>query len=230
DIEFDHTNLFLSSRFPGIDRLEGGQRLTYGVRAGLFGFGGGSSTVFLGQSYRLQRQNDFPAGSGLETELSDWVGRIELTPSPWLDLSYSFRLDSETFAQRRHDVFGVFGPPEFRVSGGYLYLDRLTLESGTASRNREELTVTVSSAFSQYWSAGVSHRRDLAEDGGPINTGLVLTYQDECLTFQLVGERDFTRRTGIDTGDRVFFRLTLKNLGAFLSPSLSGDVFRDDGR
>ncbi|MFM2042304.1 MAG: putative organic solvent tolerance protein OstA, partial [Pseudomonadota bacterium] len=48
DIEFDHTNLFLSSRFPGIDRLEGGQRLTYGVRAGLFGFGGGSSTVFLG--------------------------------------------------------------------------------------------------------------------------------------------------------------------------------------
>ncbi|WP_119678523.1 LPS-assembly protein LptD [Indioceanicola profundi] len=226
DVEFDHTNLFLPSRFPGVDRLEGGQRLTYGVRAGLFGFGGGSSTLFLGQSYRLQRQNDFPEGSGLENKVSDWVGRIELTPSPWLDLSYSFRLDSETFAQRRHDAFGVFGPPEFRVSGSYLYLDRMTLESGTASQDREELTLGVNSAFSRYWSAGVSHRRDLAEDGGPISTGLVLTYQDECLTFQLIGERDFTRRTGIDTGDRVFFRLTLKNLGAFLSPSLSGDVFQ----
>lgn len=226
-VEFDHTNLFLASRFPGLDRVEGGQRVTYGVRAGLFGFGGGSSSFFLGQSYRLQRQNDFPAGSGLDTRFSDWVGRVELAPSPWLDVTYNFRLDSDTLAQRRHDIFGVFGPPAFRVSGSYLYLDRMTLDDGTAGRNREELTLGVNSAFSTNWSAGLSHRRDLAEDGGPISTGLVLTYQDECLTFQLIGERDFTRRTGIDSGDRVFFRLTLRNLGAFVSPSLSGDVFRD---
>jgi len=225
DIEFDHTNLFLPSRFPGVDRLEGGQRLTYGVRAGLFGFGGGSSSLFLGQSYRLQRENDFPSGSGLESRLSDVVGRIELTPSPWLDISYSFRLDSETLAQRRHDAYGVFGPPEFRVSGSYLYLNRLTLDRGLASQDREELTLGINSAIADHWSVGVSHRRDLSPGGGPTNTALLLTYQDECLTFQLVGERDYTRRTGIESGDRIFFRLVFKNLGEFLSPELSGDVF-----
>ncbi|QJE74790.1 LPS-assembly protein LptD [Aerophototrophica crusticola] len=225
DIEFDHSNLFLPSRFPGVDRLEGGQRVTYGVKAGLFGFGGGSSSLFLGQSYRLQEETDFPQGSGLEKKWSDVVGRLQLTPSPWLDLSYSFRLDSDTLAQRRHEAYVSAGPAEFRVNASYLYLDRLTLERGTASQNREELTVGVNSSFSRYWSAGVSHRRDLAENGGPIATGLVLTYQDECLTFQLVGERDFTQRSGIDSGDRVFFRLVFKNLGEFLSPSISGNVF-----
>jgi len=230
DIEFDHTNLFLPSRFAGVDRLEGGQRVTYGLKAGVFGFGGGSTSLFLGQSYRLQENSDYPVGSGLEEELSDVVGRIEVTPSPWLDLSYSFRLDSETLAQRRHDVFGVFGPPQFRVSGSYLYLDRLILDSGTASRNREELTLGVNSAIDRNWSAGVSHRRDLAEGGGPISTGLVVTYQDECVTFQLVGERDYTRRTGIDSGDRLFFRVVFRNLGEFLSPTVSGNVFDDEAR
>lgn len=221
DVEFDQTSLFLPSRFPGVDRLEGGQRVTYGLRAGLFGFGGGSSSFFFGQSYRLRGDPDFPVGSGLEDKLSDFVGRIEVTPSPWLDVSYSFRLDSETLAQRRHDVFGVAGPPEFRVSGSYLYLDRLVLEGGTATRNREELTLSINSSFSENWSVGVSHRRDLARDGGPIAAGLLLTYQDDCFTFQLVGERDYTRRSGLESGDRLFFRLTFKNLGEFASPSLS---------
>ncbi len=230
DIEFDETNLFLASRYPGVDRLEGGQRLTYGVKTGFYGFGGGGSSLFLGQSYRLQKQTEFPSGSGLESRMSDVVGRLELTPSPWFDLSYSFRLDSDTLAQRRHDVVGIAGPPEFRVGASYVYLDRMTLEGGTAARNREELTVNVSSAFTQYWSVGASHRRDLAEGGGPVATGLVLTYQDECMTFQLVGERDYTERTGLASGDRVFFRLVLKNLGEFLSPAISGDVFGQQQR
>lgn len=225
DIEFDYTNLFRASRYPGIDRLEGGQRLTYGVKAGLFGFGGGSSSLFLGQSQRLQGDNDFPGGSGLRRRTSDVVGKLELTPSPWLDISYSFRYDSQTTAQRLHDVYGTFGPSQFRVTGSYIYLDKLTQDGGLATRNREELTLGINSALTDQWSVGVSHRRDLAPDGGPVLSGASITYQEECLTFQLVAERDYTRRTGIDTGDRLYFRVVLKNLGEFLSPSISGSVF-----
>lgn len=221
DVEFDHSSLFLPSRFTGVDRLEGGQRVTYGLRTGLFGFGGGSSSFFFGQSYRLGGTQAFAKGSGLEDRLSDFVGRFEVTPSPWLDVSYSFRLDSETLAQRRHDLFGIAGPPQFRVSGSYLYIDRQVLDGGTATRNREELTVGVNSAITDNWSLGVSHRRDLAKDGGPIGTGLLLTYQDECFTFQLIGQRDFTRRSGIESGDRILFRLTFKNLGEFASPAFT---------
>ncbi|MGQ3047654.1 MAG: LPS-assembly protein LptD [Niveispirillum sp.] len=230
DIEFDYTNLFRASRYPGIDRLEGGQRLTYGVKAGLYGFGGGSSTLFLGQSQRLEGDADFPGGSGLRRRTSDVVGKLELTPSPWMDVSYSFRLDSQTGAQRLHDVYGVFGPSQFRVSGSYVYLDKLTQDGGLATRNREELTLGISSALSDRWSVGLAHRRDLAPGGGPVLSSATITYQEECLTFSLVAERDNTRRTGIDRGDRVFFRVAFKNLGEFMSPALSGSVFGPQDR
>ena len=39
DVEFDDTNLFKPSRFPGIDRVEGGGKISYGVRYGMFGAG-----------------------------------------------------------------------------------------------------------------------------------------------------------------------------------------------
>ncbi|MDG5497061.1 LPS assembly protein LptD [Niveispirillum sp. BGYR6] len=232
DIEFDYTNLFSASRYNGIDRLEGGQRVTYGVKNGFYGFGGGSSTLFVGQSYRLQKDTDFPESSGLRRRSSDVVGKLELSPSPWMDVSYSFRLDSKTLAQRLHDVYGTIGPQQFRVSGGYVFIDKLaqsptnSITSSTSLRDREELTLAINSAITEHWSVGINHRRDLAKGGsGPLRSGATITYQDECLTFQLVGERNYTERTGVDTGDRLFFRVVLKNLGEFMSPAISGKVF-----
>ena len=37
DLEFDHTNLFSTNRFTGLDRIETGRRINYGVRLGFFG-------------------------------------------------------------------------------------------------------------------------------------------------------------------------------------------------
>ncbi|MDD9875960.1 MAG: LPS assembly protein LptD, partial [Magnetovibrio sp.] len=52
DLEFDETNLFDVNRFTGIDRVEGGPRINYGINWGVFGKEGGSTKFFLGQSYR----------------------------------------------------------------------------------------------------------------------------------------------------------------------------------
>src|SRR3546814_19679171 len=43
NLELYDTNLFNASRFPGRDRVEGGQRVVYGLRTGWFGDGGGST-------------------------------------------------------------------------------------------------------------------------------------------------------------------------------------------
>jgi LPS-assembly protein len=43
DIELNPTNLFRPNRFPGVDRLDSGTRVTYGVNTGVYGFGGGFS-------------------------------------------------------------------------------------------------------------------------------------------------------------------------------------------
>jgi LPS-assembly protein len=178
NVEFDYSNLFAMSRFPGLDRLEGGQRVTYGLKAGLYGYGGGNASAFLGQSYRLQRDNDFPTGSGLENRRSDLVGNVNLSPGPWVDLRYGFRLDDRTLAPRRHDAMASLGPSIFRVSADYIFISRLAIPNSTTAASRQEITMGASSAFAKYWSISASHRRDLAQNGGPIASNVTLTYQD----------------------------------------------------
>lgn len=228
DIELDATNLFNASRYPGQDLLEGGQRVTYGAKAGLYGDGGGSSTVFFGQSYRFQHNGSFATNSGLYQRRSDYVGQVELTPNPWMDISYNFRLDSDTGAQRMHDIFGSFGPQIFRVNGGYIYIDKTEIANGSnysnynSTENLQEATMGFTSAFMDHWSAGASYRTNLAPDGGPISTSLVGTYQDDCLTFSLIAEHDYVQRTGLPSGNKIFFRVFFKTLGLFASPVVSG--------
>ncbi|MEA1676564.1 LPS-assembly protein LptD [Nitrospirillum sp. BR 11163] len=225
DIEFDSTNLFRLSRYPGVDLLDGGQRVTYGVRAGVYGNGGGSSTLFFGQSYRLQHNTDFAVNSGLYSRQSDYVGRLEMTPSPWMDLSYGFRLDPTTGAQRMHDFTGSFGPSIFRVSGSYLYINKLELQNGTTAdttANLQEVSGGVTSSFLKYYTVGISTRYNLAEGGGPVSTSLTTTYQDDCYTFSLIMERDYAQRVGLASGNRIYFRMIFNKLGMFVSPAFTG--------
>ncbi|MFQ5958362.1 MAG: LPS-assembly protein LptD, partial [Alphaproteobacteria bacterium] len=80
DFEFDDTNLLSLNRFPGLDRVEGGPRLSYGVRLGAYWLGGGRTTAFIGQSFRAKADSTFDPGSGLEEKRSDFVGRVEISP------------------------------------------------------------------------------------------------------------------------------------------------------
>ena len=66
DFEFDDTNLFSHNRFVGYDRVEGGPRANYGLKWGVHGSRGGSTTILVGQSYRYHTDSTFAEGSGLD--------------------------------------------------------------------------------------------------------------------------------------------------------------------
>src|SRR5262249_28597387 len=85
DQVFDETNLFQPNRNTGDDRIEGGQRLNYGLKFGLHDAGGGATTLFLGQSFRLQRDASFPSGSGLRSGLSDPILALSVNPGRYWD-------------------------------------------------------------------------------------------------------------------------------------------------
>ena len=78
--EFDDTNLFSDNRFGGIDRVEGGSRVTYGLNSGIFGLNSGFSSFFIGQSFRFSKDNDFGTDTGLDDHFSDIVGRVKVSP------------------------------------------------------------------------------------------------------------------------------------------------------
>lgn len=212
NFEFDDLNLLEANRFPGLDRVEGGQRVNYGVRTAYYGADGGLAQLFLGQSLSFS-DPDAPEGSGLEDHLSDIVGRLLLSPADWLDLLYRFRFDAEDFDLNRSELGFRIGEPWLRLSGDYVQLDSGT-ETGDLFDRREQIRATVSSQFSRHWSAFASHWRDL-EENESLRHQLGLRYADECLIFQVSYTKDFTSDREVEPSEKILFRLVFTNLGSF---------------
>jgi LPS-assembly protein len=226
DVEFDETNLFALNRFTGYDRQEGGMRTTYGLRTGFYGFGGGSSSLFFGQSHRFRHDSSFAADSGLADPVSDWVGRVQITPAGWLDLNYGFRLKNEEFTPSRHDVTLSAGESILRATVNYLYSSQIIDNSSTVSVGREEVTYGLSSNFAKYYNLAATQRRDLLDNDRLLSTTLIAGYQDECFTARLIGQRDHTTVSGLESGLTVMMQLVFLNLGAIETPSVSADILK----
>ncbi len=216
DVEFDTTNLFRLNRFPGRDRIEDGNRLTMGLRAGLFAPDGSFASLFLGQTQRFSSTNLFPEGSGLEQDLSDLVGRLQLNPGRLLDVDYRFRLDSESFASRLHEVNFVIGREPLLVAGNYVFVSEV---AGTGiGQNRNELTLDVRTRLTERWRSNTLTRFALGGQARLLETAAVIAYEDECFTFSANLSQDFTDPAGDLSGTSIFFRIGLLALGEVESP------------
>lgn len=212
DFEFDHTNLFDLMRFPGLDKVEGGPRVSYGLRAGVYGISGGRTTAFFGQSYRVKADSTFERGSGLEDNVSDFVGSVNISPAEFVDLSYRFRLDHDDFSPRRTEVDLTGGPSWFRVNFGYLSLDDAPDNLDDNVEAREELNVSARFRLDSNWSISANTRRNLTTDN-TIRYGFGVNYRDECLIFSTRFVRSFTQDRDVEPTTSIQFVVTLRNLG-----------------
>jgi LPS-assembly protein len=220
--EFDETSLFLRNRFPGFDRVDSGQRVDYGLRGGIYGDGGGSTRFLVGQSYAAERNNDFAPGSGLTSRRSDVVGRITVTPVPLFDATYRFRLDGHDLALRRQEASVAVGPSNLRTSVSYLQIEQLA-DSTTLSK-RKQVTATISTGLTRYWTATISGTRDFSPVPGTtlgqivgtteaIGTALALTYRDDCMAFITQLSQSGIRNGDVTPGTSIVATIVFKNLG-----------------
>lgn len=210
DFEFDDTNLFSANRFSGYDRVEGGPRVNYGVKWGVFGTGGGSTTLIVGQSARYKVDDTFSGGSGLDSNFSDIVGALHVSPTNNLDLQYRTRMSYESFDPRRTEIGFSAGPALLNVNANYVYYDR---QEDSEYAGRKELTASLSSQMSRFWKGSLSSIRDMDDDGGQRQLGLTMTYEDECLTFSTDLNKSFYQDRDVKPSSSIMFRLTFKTLG-----------------
>lgn len=211
-VEIDDTNILSADRFPGLDRVESGQKVIYGVKLGVFGENDGRTTAFLGQSYRLHADEDLANQVGIEKHLSDLVGRLEIRPNRYLNLLYRFRSTPDDLEFQRNEVGFSMGTPALHLSGNYLFIDDDTSEASLGKR--EEINIRVSSQINDNWSVSIQTQRDLGEDGGTLFAGASLTYEDECFKLTTDARRSFTRDADFEPSDDIIFRLTFKHLGS----------------
>jgi LPS-assembly protein len=135
DFEFDDTNLFALNRFPGNDRIDDGQRIDYGLKYQITTGRGLYSEFFAGQSYSIKNTDEFPSGSGLQGNFSDFVGRVTFNPIREFGATYRFRLDKDSFDPRRQEVFVRAGIPELTFYADYnLFKETDATPSGVKKR------------------------------------------------------------------------------------------------
>ena len=234
DLEFSDANLFSLNRFPGIDRVDSGVRTNVALR-GAWYLGGTSFDGLVGQSYRTEANNVFPAGSGLTGTVSDVVARATFAPTNWLDLTYRTRLDKDSFSTRMADATASVGTKAFRVNAGYTYstynpyaLFAAPLSSvpgnpfadppTQASANpyytpRNEITLGFTSAIGNYRFGAVA-RRDLTT-GKMVSVGAMGGYEDECYIFDARFQRRFTSVNDDHGSTTILFQMTFKSVGQF---------------
>ena len=211
EFEFDDINLFSDNRFSGLDRVEGGARANYGLKLVALGGEDGRSEVVIGQSYRIQDDDTFEEGTGLDDNFSDIVGRVTVSPAPFLDLGYRFRFDKTNFAARRSQLLMSAGPSWLRGTVNYIKLsDEPT--TGVPS-SAEQIHLVARLRLDENWTFVARHQRDLTAEGGSLFTGFGLNYEDECVFLTARFDRNFTRNRDIEASTNFTIRVRLKNLG-----------------
>ena len=212
-VEFEFANLFMANRFPGLDGVETGQRIDYGLQFGLHGLNGWHIDAGVGQSRRRKANRDAPPGSGLDTAVSDLVGRVDLTAGDSTALSYRFRLDKDDLTTRQTALNLSATSDPWRLEARYAKAVGSAGDEGDAAEEREQVDLTLHSAMGANWSTFGRHRRDL-DAGSALLYELGLKYEDECLFFEAAFEREFDTPGG-DADNRVMVRLVFRDLGSF---------------
>jgi LPS-assembly protein len=221
DVFLDMTNIFNPNRFPGNDRIEDEVHTTYGVRTGLYADNGNQAEIFLGQSYRLDEDdNPFPAGSGLSEQESDYVGNISATVANRFRINYALQLANDNLGSQRHeiDAGATFGPVSLTTR--YFYAN--ALQGTDFGESREQIRTGARYKFTDDWSVFGAMQYDLAEETkGLRKVSYGLDYEGQCATFMITGQRTLTNDSSGDSGTEIMMRIGLKNLGEFQTSGIS---------
>ena len=211
--EFDDTTLFAPDRFSGLDRVDPGVRVDYGLQYSLYTGAESFSQVFLGQSWRLSDTDVFAEGSGVEGDgQSDVVGRVIFSPISEIYTAYRFRLDQESLEARVQEVTASVGTPKLRLGLDYTFTASQRRDGGFSERETAQLSLT--SRLSENWSVRGSVRQDLAND--ELQTArAALTYSDECLLVSFSAERRNFDDRDIGSDTRFLLTIGLAQLGRF---------------
>lgn len=217
DVYFDDTNVLDLDRYAGYDRNDTGSRLSYGLRWSSYGDIIGRTSAFVAQSYEVNRHSSFvdSLDNNNDSNLSDYVGRINAEPNEYLDLNYRFRLDRKTLDAKYSELGAGIGPSFLRGYVSYIFLQGNSYYNKLYSE-RKELYTSLSSAFSQFWSVSIYNLQDLTENSrGSLEHGGSIIYEDECLKWVTNVKKYNSSNPDLKNSYEFGITFYLKTIGSF---------------
>ncbi len=215
DVALDDTNILDLDRYAGYDRNDDGSRLSYGLNWSAYGEKYGRTSAFLAQSYKFNKSESFTDAEGQEGDFTDYVGRIYAAPNEYFDMNYRFKLDKDNYKLNYSELSSSFGPQILKAYVGYIYFqandsDTTSLDYG---KERKELYTSLSAMLTKDWSVSIYNRQDLTDNGGSLEHGGTLTYEDECSRFQFIVSKDNSSDPNYEGDFEISFAFFLKTLG-----------------
>lgn len=226
-LELDETTLFDPEKFPGYDLYEGGVRLSLGVRTTWEWGATRNASLFLGRLFRAEDEDGYlrpVAGSvgqsfdptGISETASDWVVTASFQPFARTRGWATARLDGDSFEVLQATA-GVSASFRERDAIWVRYIidqsDPGAVVPGTVGNNYESLEASGQFFLVGDWGVSFSGSRDLEQDLWRRST-VGLLYEDECLRFEVLYERNETLfGNTLGASDGISFRLTLATLG-----------------
>ncbi|GAB4531898.1 MAG: LPS-assembly protein LptD [Roseibium sp.] len=217
-IVFDTTTLFDADKFSGFDRAEGGTRLNVGLNYKLQLDSGYYVSGLIGRSYHLAGDNSYAIpdilgatqDSGLETDLSDYVGSLYLDTQYGIKVGAQARLDKDdlNFNRVQAQASAIYGPVVSSLAYAFLNAQ----PDVGIDDPREELLGSASLRLEENWRIFGSVRYDL-ENSDFVQDGIGLGYDDEGFSLSVTYAEDRSRNDGEDVNRTLYFRVGLRTIG-----------------
>ena len=218
DFELDDSNVLDINRYAGYDRNDTGSRISYGINWNSYGDTFGRTNAFLAQSYYFDKHESINNTSSYdfsekEDHLSDYVGRIYASPTDYFDLNYRFRVDKDDLELTYSELSTKIGPQILNAYISYIYLQDNKNSSLIENSERKELYTALRSKLTKDWSISIFNRQDLTDNGGSLEYGGDLIYEDECTALIFYMRRDNSSDPDYEGDFEFGVNFLLKTLG-----------------
>ncbi len=217
-VEFDETNLFGLSRFPGEDQIETGFRANAGVTLRRYDPSGWTIGMDIGQVYRAQPSTQFSTGSGLSGQSSSILAAVSFELPP------QYRLISRVLVApgvgiRRAETELAVSLDRLSLDATFVYLAADVVADSPADRS--EGNIALGYKISDTWSTSASIRRDLLANEN-IFGEIGLVYANECVEVAVSLSRRFTTSNNVPPDTNFDVSIKLAGFGGGTAPRARG--------
>lgn len=191
DFELDESNLFTNDRYAGVDKIDSGQRLSYGSRLKVWQ-GDTYIQAFLGQNITKDSTNT----------ASDYIGSLY---ADWKNISASanFELDSHNFSARKMESDVTYTRQKYAIDVGYT---KINPRPESQLKPLAQTKLGIAYQINKRWRFSTEHAYEFEETAkGLIQQAVGFAYNTDCGCFgaSIKYQQDYSKsRT---TPNKTFF-------------------------
>ncbi len=205
-VEFDETNLFSKSRFPGFDQKELGMRANVGINYVLYNPSGWNYGATVGRIFRKEDLGQFAGTQSLSGQKSDWVTAFTVSFPSQFELSNRSLFDSD-FNLSKNETSLNFVYEKIKGDATYLWLEK-DLLVGRRSEAELELIFTPNDT----WTYLAQWRHDFITKSAREGE-FGIKYTNECVEIDLSLSLQYAASGNIGTTKELGLTVSLIGIG-----------------